>query len=529
MTSAHSATIQHAATRGHEAGNGGHRSGRWGHQSGRWSRASSRRRWPVLLLGVAIGMGSLSLADPASADSDGINAGVQDYLANQLAGLPVLGRTEVLVHGTDIATAKAAVSASGLHLITTFDKIGVAAARGTADQIRAAGNQPGISYLEGNTPFRFTLDTSNKATRGAEAVATQTGANGRPLNGSGVSVAVIDSGVDPTHPFFRNPDGSSAVVANLKSLCLDESTVTTNCVLRVPKFLDTDTSSGGGHGTHVSGIVAGRPTVLTDGTRLQGAAPGASLVSISTGAVLLIIGADSALNWVLENHRAPCGPGVSAAKCPPIKVTNNSYGPTGGGTFDPNSATVKLQRALAAEGVVTVWAAGNDGGNGSKSLTNPPGQDPTGGILSVASYFDQNTGTRNGTVSTYSSRGAASNTSTWPDISAPGEDIESSCRLYLVICSTGLQPNNGPGLLDIGTFNTISGTSMAAPHIAGIVAQLFQADPTATPAEVEAALKSTAYRYVNAAGYSQVGSYLASFDKGTGLVDVVAAATAIRA
>ncbi|HEY4624450.1 MAG TPA: S8 family serine peptidase, partial [Blastococcus sp.] len=108
-------------------------------------------------------------------------------------------------------------------------------------------------------------------------------------------------------------------------------------------------------------------------------------------------------------HRRPhCG-------LPPIKVTNNSYGPTGGGAFDPNSATVKLQRALAADGVVTVWAAGNDGGDGSSSLTNPPGQDPTGGIISVASYFDQDTGTRDGTVSDYSSRGAKSDPSTWPD------------------------------------------------------------------------------------------------------------------
>ena len=164
----------------------------------------------------------------------------------------------------------------------------------------------------------------------------------------------------------------------------------------MPTAVDTDTISGGGHGTHVNGIVAGRPTTLTDGGQLQGAAPGASLVSISTGAVLLIVGADSALNWVLENHDAPCGEGVSAAECPPIKVTNNSYGPIGGGEFDPNSATVKLQRALVAEGVVTVWAAGNDGGDGSESMTNPAGQDPTGGILSVASYYDQDTGTRDG-------------------------------------------------------------------------------------------------------------------------------------
>ena len=130
-------------------------------------------------------------------------------------------------------------------------------------------------------------------------------------------------------------------------------------------------------------------------------------MNISTGAVLLIVGADSALNWVLEHHEAPCGAGVPASTCPPIKVTNNSYGPTGGGAFDPNSATVKLQRALAADGVVTVWAAGNDGGDGSASLTNPPGQDPTGGILSVASYYDQDTGTRDGVVSDFSSRGAA--------------------------------------------------------------------------------------------------------------------------
>ncbi|MEW3768134.1 S8 family serine peptidase, partial [Pseudomonas aeruginosa] len=76
-----------------------------------------------------------------------------------------------------------------------------------------------------------------------------------------------------------------------------------------------------------------------------------------------------------------------------------------------------------AQGVVTVWAAGNDGGDGSASLTNPPGQDPTGGILSVASFYDQDTGTRNGTVSEYSSRGLSSDASTWPDISAPGENI----------------------------------------------------------------------------------------------------------
>ncbi len=278
----------------------------------------------------------------------------------------------------------------------------------------------------------------------------------------------------------------------------------------------------------MNGIVAGRPTTLTSGEKLQGAAPGAKLVSVSTGAGIVILGADAALNWVLENHKAPCGAGVSAATCPPIKVTNNSYGPSGGGAFDPQSATVKIQRALAAEGVVTVWANGNDGGDGSTSLSNPPGMDPTGGIISAASFFDQDNGTRDGKVSEFSSRGKNGDQSTYPDISAPGENITSSCRLYLAICSTGLDPRNGPGPLDIGTFNTISGTSMAAPHIAGIAAQLFQANPSATPAQVENAMKTTAYKYADGAAYESGPLGTTSFDKGYGLVDVVAAAAAVR-
>ena len=469
---------------------------------------------------------AFGLHGPAATAAGG--APLQPFLSSTLSALPTGAKTTVMVHGTTTTAATAAVAASGLRLVTTFRKVGVAVARGTADQIRTAARQPGVTYVEGNQPIRMFLDTSNVATRGSEARATLAGANGSVLDGRGVSVAVIDSGIDPTHPFFRTPTGGTAVVRNLKSICLDEANTSTNCVLDVGTSIDTDTLSVGGHGTHVSGIVAGRDTTLTDGTKLHGAAPGASLVSISTGAVLLIIGADSALNWVLENHRAPCGAGVSAAVCPPIKVTNNSYGPTGGGEFDPQSATAKLQRALAAEGVLTVWANGNDGDNGANQ-SNPPGQDPTPGVISVASYFDQNTGTRNGVVSDFSSRGDQGRTGTYPDISAPGEDIESSCRLYLVICATGLAPNNGPGLLDIGTFNTISGTSMAAPHLAGIIAQLFQAKPSATPAEIEDALKSTAYKYSDGAPYQAAGAYTTSRDKGTGLVDVVAAAQKLGA
>ncbi|MFI9813714.1 S8 family peptidase [Saccharothrix variisporea] len=468
---------------------------------------------------AAAGVLALSVVAAPSADA-GLLAPVSALLSSTYSGT-------VLVHGTDLAAAERAVTEAGLTRVTSFDRIGVVAARGSAAKIAAVRAVPGVTYVEAEQPIRFTGSTSHTATRGLEARQTLTGANGLALDGSGVTVAVIDSGVDPTHPAFKTASGQTKVVRNLKSLCVDESSTSTGCIVDVPTSVDTDTLSVGGHGTHVTGIAVGSDVKLTDGTVVRGAAPGAKAVVISTGAALLILGADAALNWVLENHAAPCGAGVPASTCPPIKVVNNSYGPVGGGAFDPNSATAKLQRALAAQGVVTVWANGNDGGDGTTSLSNPPGQDPAPGVISVASYNDQDTGTRDGTVSDYSSRGLATDQSTWPDISAPGENITSACRPYLVICATGLKPQNGPGLLDLGTYNTISGTSMAAPHIAGIVAQLFQARPSATPGQVEAALKASAYKY--GGGYVPAGAYTSSFDRGTGLVDVVAAVTALRA
>lgn len=468
-----------------------------------------------------IGAGFTSPAAGANTATAG-GAPIQPFLSATLAGLSATEKTTVMVHGTTITAAKAAVAATGMKPVTTFNKIGVAVARATATQVRSAAQQPAVTYLEGNQPIRLLLSTSNTATRGSAARAAL------GLDGRGVSVAVIDSGIDPTHPFFQTPNGT-AVVRNLKSICPDELELeVATCVVDLPTFVDTDTLSVGGHGTHVSGIVAGRDTTLTDGTRLHGAAPGASLVSISTGAALFVLSADSALNWVLENHRAPCGAGISASACPPIKVVNNSYGAEGD-DFDPNLATIKLQRALVAQGVVVVWANGNSGDVPGTNQSNPLGQDPTPGVISVASYNDLNTGTRNGTVSDFSSRGEQGRPSTYPDISAPGENIESSCRPYLIVCSTGGQPKNGPGILDIATFNTISGTSMAAPHISGIVAQLFQANAAASPAKVEDALKSSAYKYSFGAPYELAGAYTTSRDKGTGLADVVAAAQRLAA
>ena len=462
-------------------------------------------------------------AVPAEA---GPSAPVSPWLAARLA--QPTGTLSVFVHGTDVATARRAVTDAGLTLVTTWDRIGVAVARGTAGQVAAVRTRSGVTYVEGDQPITPLLSTSNQATRSEQTRTDLRDGLGRPVDGRGVSAAVIDTGVDGRHPFFRNADGSSAVRLNLKNICgpltdlgLPLPLPNDLCFLNLTAINDTDTLSAGGHGTHVAGIVAGRDTAVSDGTRPHGAAPGATLISLSVGAGLSIFGADSALNWVLDHHRNPC------AGCPPIKVSNNSYGPSGGGTFDPNSAAAKFQRALAADGVLTVWAAGNDGPDNNS--TNPPGQDPTPGVIMVASYDDQGTGTRSGTVSDFSSRGAAGQVRTYPDVSAPGSDITSSCRPWLPICSTGLAPLNGPGPTDIGTFNTISGTSMATPHVVGIVTQLFQVAPNATPAQIEDAIKATAVKFTDGAPYDTDGAYTTARDKGTGLIDAYAAASRLGA
>ena len=207
----------------------------------------------------------------------------------------------MLVHGESLQAAKDAVAACGMTASTSFDKIGVVVARGTKAQIADVRRRPGVTYVEGNQPIEFAQSTSNTSTRGQEALDTISGADGSRLDGSGISVGVIDSGVDPDRPYSRRPTAPAPWSPTRRSPAARSRSPARSST---PAPLDTDTLSAGGHGTHVSGIVAGRE-VTAGGQPLHGAAPGANLVSLSTGAVLFIVGADAALNWVLENHEAP--------------------------------------------------------------------------------------------------------------------------------------------------------------------------------------------------------------------------------
>jgi subtilisin family serine protease len=468
---------------------------------------------------------------PTSWPAVPVDQRLQPWLAGELqrAGDQLL---RVMVSGQSTPAALAAVAAAGLQVQQTWKQVGVVVAVGGADAVREVVAQPGVTYVEGDQPLEYELDTAHRATRSDQALTAVTAADGTRLDGRGITIAVIDSGIDGTHPMFVR-DGESKVVRNLENVCTTLNGPTDICFQQEPTN-DTDTNSGGGHGTHVAGIAAGYEVTTPEAVALRGAAPEAKLVGLSVGAAIGLINANAAMNWVVDHQRRPCAAsdeqdGEIDPDCPPIRATNHSYGPinTSGddNSFSEGSATVRIQRTLIAQQVSPVWAAGNDGGDGSVALTNPPGMDPTPGVLMVASYNDGQTGSRDSALSGFSSRGKRGATDTYPDLSAPGDLITSACRPTLVICQ-------GAPSYDEGNYQTISGTSMATPYVAGVVAQLVQADGTArSPGEIEELLENTAHQFTAGGGYEPDPlnpASTTSFDKGHGLVDVTAALATTR-
>jgi subtilisin family serine protease len=291
---------------------------------------------------------------------------------------------------------------------------------------------------------------------------------GDAYEGSGFSVAVIDSGVDGTHPMFQGPRrlrGQEEHEGHVRGRPGNPHRgPQSHRRLRRRRQLvnDTDTAGGGGHGTHVSGIAAGYRVTDAAGRHLRGAAPGADLVVLSAASVITVYGGMTAMNWILTHHADPCGDG----SCPLVIALNSSWS-SGQGHFEATNPFVVVQRRLVSEGVTMVWSAGNDGGTGSNDYVNLASQDPTPGILSIANYDDGGVGSRDNVLDNASSRGVAGRPSTYPDLAAPGAYITSACRQWLAICHGVDEPDPDYG--------RISGTSMAAPHITGYIAVLGQA------------------------------------------------------
>jgi serine protease AprX len=312
-----------------------------------------------------------------------------------------------------------------------------------------------------------TVDGASSAS--AERVSAAVGADwvrqSLGYDGSGVTIAVIDSGITDAHD-----DLSSSHVARFADFVN----------FRAQPYDDY------GHGTHVAGILAG-DGFDSSGTR-RGIAPGVSLLvekvldETGQGYISNVI---AAIDYAIANRDA-LG----------IRIINLSVAASVAESYMNDPLALAAKRAADA-GIVVVTAAGNQG-------TTAAGQPQYGGIGSPgnapwvitvgASALTPDAGIRDNVVAPFSSRGPTSIDSlAKPDLVAPGVAIESltdpSSTLFLTkpdarvwgTVTTASQP-----------YLSLTGTSMASPVVSGTIALMLQANPDLTPNLVKAILEYTA-------------------------------------
>ena len=486
-------------------------------------------------------LGGLLWASPAAA----LPVAEQDPVFTD--ELSRLGDDEIyaaLVHlAPDVLSPRSFLTDRGFTIHDVFAIVDVYYVTGRAGDFRELTEEQGVIYLEANRRLQLRDETAAWATGARIAQQSVAGGpyldpQGNRLTGEGVGVAVVDSGINGAHP-----DVEKRIVKNFKWHCasIAFSNTTTERCYGATVFLGevegtSDTTSG--HGSHVAGIVAG------DGTASQGlfkgVAPRANLYGFGVGEVIFVANAAEAFEYILANND-------DRSKLPvPIRVINNSWGDDDangnadveGPAYRSNSLLARLTKLLVDSGVTMVFAAGNGddataGDDGTHYNTSSTCQDPTPGVICVANYDDDAIATKAGALNTSSSRGKAGVHATYPDVSAPGTNITSACiRQVQPVCNLGIVDETRWAPY----YGTISGTSMASPHVAGVVAMMLQARPDLTPAQIEDLLLDSALKFQTKDRSGNLVPYepdpqnpdgTTSYDKGAGLVDVPALLAAL--
>ena len=366
----------------------------------------------------------------------------------------------------------------------TMRALPIAGAVATPAQVRSLLAMDDVRSVWLNAP----LDLENReATRltGVDRLRTDGDlrVDGLPVSGRGIGVLVNDSGVDGTHKDIKYPNH---VVQNVLAQTNLQSFSAMLPVTYQEDVADTDIA--GGHGSHVAGIVGGSAASSSPALSFEGVAPGARIIGYGSGAGLFILDTIGGFDYALT-HQAQYG----------IRVVSNSFGNTGdvGTDFDPDDPTNIATKALADRNVVVVFSAGN-AGSGEGTITGNFKKAPW--VITVAA------GDKQGRLAGFSSRGEDGNggtvavdgeTYTWvdrPTVTAPGVDI------YSVRASTA-DPTFHSAIdaeaAEIGANNALyytklSGTSMAAPHVSGVVALMLDANPDLHWSEVKQILQDTA-------------------------------------
>jgi serine protease AprX len=281
--------------------------------------------------------------------------------------------------------------------------------------------------------------------------------------GSGVGVAVIDTGIAGDLPDFSTSsrDSTSRVVAS----------VATNPYAK-------NEGDSYGHGTHVAGIIAGngmnRPARDSLHGDYAGIAPDADLVNVKIAdenGSATVLDAIYGLQFIIDKKDDY---NIRVANLSFESASTDSY------KIDPLDAAAE---AAWFNGIVVVAAAGNRG-SASDAVKHAPGNDPY--VITVGAADDHGTDTiGDDNVASWSSRGKTQDGYAKPDVVAPGARIVSTLAPdsdFASLC---------PTCIIGGQYIRASGTSMAAPVVAGAVADLLEAHPSWTPNQVKGVIMAT--------------------------------------
>jgi serine protease AprX len=333
----------------------------------------------------------------------------------------------------------------------------------TKRKLLEASRLPAVRSIYGNRTLELLADPGrgqtgvDRAVADADLIARNSGS---ALTGKGVTVAVIDTGINGMHA-----DLSDRLVQNVKLMGTMGLGFGFNYPIASANMISTDWLSG--HGTFVAGVIAG--SGAKSNGKFKGVAPGAKLMGLGAG--------DFNLFYVLEalDYLLWKGPEYG------VKVVNCSF--SAETEYDPNDPVNIGTKMLTERGVNVVFSAGNTGP--TPGSLNPYAMAPW--VISVGATDD------NARIASFSSRGDYQAPFARPTLVTPGVNIISLRSNYgfNMMSILGLQTTADQLLLTSAErtfYATSSGTSFAAPQVAGAIALMLEANPNLTPAQIRAIL-----------------------------------------
>src|SRR5215831_3789015 len=424
-------------------------------------------------------------------------AGLQGFdpeLAMLLSNLPDTSAINVAVIYHSLPTSQDLdfLSSKGVIGGTVYRNLPIVMINATRQQIAAISTSPNVRSIYSNKTIGF-LTHQTRVLTGQSKVASDpvlTSNNGGvPLSGSGVTVAILDTGIDGTHPDlpFGSQVAQNVTVADFQGS--SPAFLYPSVVEGVP---NTDLVMG--HGTLVAGIVAG--TGAASANYYGGMAPGARVLGISAGSASLFFvlsGFDYILSHQLDQN---------------IRAVNCSFGITG--IFDANDPINIATKVLHDAGIAVVFSAGNNGA--APNSLNPYSVAPW--VICTGSANKQ------GKLSTFSSRGAPAYGAFHPTLVAPGENVVSARATGVnFVAGTGLATGLASAANDLTNipsqylahYTMSSGTSFAAPHVSGTIALMLEANPTLTPDQIKSILQDTATPMLGYSSYEVGAGYLNAY------------------